>query len=595
MRSRPDPTFVETADMFQRDRALLEELRREHDPLAWIQWVGILNEKGEEIEFRDHLPLKQIYRDLHPNQSNRKGAQIGMTETVINKLLWYGDNHNVTVIYTMPTATHVNKFSKSRFSPVIKKNLYLRQRMKGSVDTSELKHIGDSWIHFGGAQKENQAISVPADILVHDEFDFSDLDVLDTYGKRTLASKLNWKWRFSTPTLPGYGIDAEFDSTDQRVWVVKCERCNEYQEIDFWRNIFKGKYGSYYFGCWKCQKRLRRRAGFWLAKYPDRATDAVFTEDGKLKKPATGHRGYFINPLSFTFVTAESKMQSFAAAEKSNKPSKKKNFHNYELGLPYSSAENNLSLDRILETMSTQWMHDGYNVLGCDQGDNKHVVVQHVSPSGFNPIIKFFVTEDWEIVKKTFWEFGCLVGVVDALPNKDSARKLVQSMKKRMWMSYYVEQHLDLQIRVEREGNAETEIYSRNKKETQALNVDRTESLDETIQAWIDGRSYLVWDRERINPDVEEFMAHLRGMKRDIRANTKGIERAIWVKVKPDHYLHACNLAMVAAKLKKPHGDINDLYVGGNMGQISTPSIIQQQGIYLPPPPSLVASTFKDF
>jgi hypothetical protein len=141
----------------------------------------------------------------------------------------------------MPTAKHVYKFSQSRFGPVIKKNLYLRRRMKGSVDNAELKSIGDSWIHFGGAQKENQAISVPADILVHDEWDFSDLDVLDTYGKRTIASKLDWVWRFSTPTLPGYGIDAEYAQTDQRVWTSSATDATNTKKSTSGRNIFKGR------------------------------------------------------------------------------------------------------------------------------------------------------------------------------------------------------------------------------------------------------------------------------------------------------------------------------------------------------------------
>jgi hypothetical protein len=218
----------------------------------------------------------------------------------------------------------------------------------------------------------------------------------------------------------------------------------------------------------------------------------------------------------------------------------------------------------------------------------------HVSPSGFKPIIKFFITQDWNIVKKAFWEFGCTVGVVDALPNKDSARELVKSMKKRFWMSYYVEQRADLQVRVEREENVDPKLYSQNPKETQALNVDRTESIDETIQAWIDGRTYLVANPENMSPEVEEFIAHLRGMKRDIKANTKGIERAIWVKVKPDHFLHACNLANIAARMKKPHGSITDLYVGGNMGSVSNPNMTTA-GLFLPPPPSLTGSTFKDF
>jgi hypothetical protein len=54
------------------------------------------------------------------------------------------------------------------------------------------------------------------------------------------------------------------------------------------------------------------------------------------------------------------------------------------------------------------------------------------------------------------------------------------------------------------------------------------------------------------------------------------------------------NLANIAARMKKPHGSITDLYVGGNMGSVSNPNMTTA-GLFLPPPPSLTGSTFKDF
>src|SRR5438132_242049 len=136
MSKKPADLFLEAAEIYKDDPAALADILHEYDPIAWISWVHLLNEKGNAIEFVDHTPLKQIYRDLHPNQASRKGAQIGMTETIINKVLWYGDTHAVTAIYTMPTAKHVYHFSQSRFSPVIRKNDYLKKRMKGSVDNA---------------------------------------------------------------------------------------------------------------------------------------------------------------------------------------------------------------------------------------------------------------------------------------------------------------------------------------------------------------------------------------------------------------------------------------------------------------------------
>jgi hypothetical protein len=589
---------VGAVDAINHDPYSLADLAYEMDPLAWIRWIGLLNEKGEAIEFVDHKPLKQVYRDLHPNQASEKGAQVGMTETVINKLLWYGDNHKITAIYTMPTAKLVYKFSQSRFSPVIKKNQYLKRRMKGSVDNAELKHIGDSWIHFGGAQKENQAISVPADLLVHDEWDFSDPDILDAYGKRTIASQHDWVWRFSTPTIPGYGIDAEFDTTDQRHWLIRCERCNTWQDVEWERNVFKRRYGSYYFGCWKCHKMLKRRKGIWVALYPDRAKDAIYNDKGELLQPAEGKRGYWINPLTFTFVTAAKKVENFKAAEKSKKPVRIKNFYNYELGRPYTSAEARLNESIILQHMQLTYPDDGYNVMGIDQGDILHWVIMHVSPSERKPIIKFGTTSDWADIDKLALYWDIQVGVVDAMPNKDPARNLTKRQKRKFWMCYYRDQNADLLKRVEKDNDYNKELYTHSHRETQTLILDRTETIDTTVAAWVEGLEYLVGDKTARTPEIEEFILQMQGMKRDIVENAKGIEVARWVKVKADHFLHACNYATVAASIKRRKGSIEDLVVGGSMDVgITLPMGMERgpQALFIPEIASTSSINFKDW
>ena len=40
--------------------------------------------------------------------------------------------------------------------------------------------------------------------------------------KRLGHSSYGWELALSTPTFPGYGIDAAFMETDQRFWLLKC-------------------------------------------------------------------------------------------------------------------------------------------------------------------------------------------------------------------------------------------------------------------------------------------------------------------------------------------------------------------------------------
>src|SRR5216684_5018407 len=121
---RQDPQlasiYADAAELMKEDPEAGLELLADIDVVSWLQWIGMKTEKGEDVEFRDHVPLIDIHNEWHPRQVFKKAAQIGLTGTAVNKVLWYGDHQNVTMIYTMPTADDVYKFSHRRFAPVIR-------------------------------------------------------------------------------------------------------------------------------------------------------------------------------------------------------------------------------------------------------------------------------------------------------------------------------------------------------------------------------------------------------------------------------------------------------------------------------------------
>ena len=557
--------LAEATEYIKEDPEGAAEMLAEIDPIAWMHHIELKTEKGEELEFKHHMPLMGVYSDFHPDQVYQKGAQIGITETAINKVLWMGDHSNLTFIYVFPTADDVFKFSQGRFNPVIRGNFYLRKRMR-SADNATQKQIANSWIYFRGAQKETQAISIPADGLVIDEYDFAPPDILDVFSKRLTASKSPITWRFSTPTIPKYGINAMFETTDQRHWMVKCEACNKWQTIDFWRNIVQRR-GIHRFVCYKCHRLLRRRSGLWVAKYPSRATDPVYDAKGHLREPATGTRGYFVNPLAFTFITAEKKWQDYKKAEHSSRAAAMKNFFNFDLGLPFISGENFITTDTIRNTMRPEYEPSGFNVFGCDQGDLLHWVIKHIAPNGTRSIIAFGVTNSFDEAYTRFTEFGCRIGVIDALPNKHSARLLVRQSHRRLFMAYYKDQNEATKERLEDKPEKKEGLFSYSSKEIQTLLLDRAETLDTSAKEWIDGRTYLAKPKDSQAEDVEEFINQMANMVRDIQEDSKGIAKVVWVKTGPDHYRHADNFATIAAELRTV-GPITDLKVTGGINNL---------------------------
>jgi len=582
------------AELLKDNPGIASEILGDIDPITWMaNRAQLRTEKLEPLEFNDHLPMVDVYRDWHPMIVAQKGSQIGMTTCQICKLLYYADTHNITAIYTMPTAKDVFEFSQARFAPVIKASQYLSARM-GNVDNATLKRMGASTLYFRGAQKHSQAISVPADIIVNDEYDFSSQDVMDTFEKRVGASKLKWFWRFSTPSIPDFGINSLYKDTDQRHWLVKCTSCGKWQDVTFEHNLLKRTGGTPYFGCRQCKTRLKRRRGAWVAKYPNRATDAVYDEQGRLVQPAEGMRGYWINPLTFTYVTAHAVMNEWRKVERKNTNYARKRFHNFDLGLPYLSGEGLITRDTILKTMQLSVADVGFNVIGVDQGDLLHWVVRRVLPTGRMAVVAFGVTNDFGKIDQIIGLYRVRTGIIDALPNKHNARDLVQRFRGRMYMAYYRDQREEKKYVTENKKRMEEKKKHDQEVETQTMHLDRTETLDDSAQDWIDGMAFLVGDpMKNLSEDQEEFIKQMTNMKRDLGEDTKGNTVALWLKVGDDHYRHADNYAKAAANIYG-RGRIEDLHVGGSIDGLVLPGTSNSIGISdLVPAGMDLRSTFR--
>ena len=562
------------AELTKLNPGVAQEVMADIDPITWMAVRAFLKtEKLEPLEFKDHMPMLDIYRDWHPMIVGQKGSQIGMTTAQICKLLFYADTHNITAIYTMPTARDVFEFSQARFSPVIKASTYLQARM-GNVDNAQLKRMGASTLYFRGAQKQSQAISVPADIIINDEYDFSNQDIMDTFEKRVGASRLKWFWRFSTPTLPDYGINALYKQTDQRHWLVKCSSCGRWQDILFEHNLMHRRHSRPFFGCRRCKTRLHRRNGMWVAKYPSRATDQVFDDSGKLIHEAEGMRGYWINPLTFTFKTARDVAGEWNKVEKKNTSFAKKRFANFDLGLPYLSGEGVLSRDTFIRTMSTEsGTGSGFTVIGVDQGDTLHYVIKRFLPSGRSATIDFGTTESFFFIDTLLDHYQCRAGIIDALPNKHNARDLVHRHPHRLYMAYYKDQDRDKKEVTENKRKEKEEAKKKIATETGVVYLDRTESLDFSGDRWIHGQSYMVGNLSMgFSEEMEEFFKQMCNMLRDLVEDPSGNVKAVWVKTGADHFRHADNYAEYAASMYGK-GDISDLSVGGNISELALPNM----------------------
>lgn len=495
----------------------LEEWERSNDIFLWLR--NIVTEKKELIEFSNHCFLRQPYNDWCPAQVFKKGAQVGVTTMALLKGFFFAQKNKIDIISIFPSATDVRKFCQGRFDAIVSRNPLLNKYLVG-LDSTELKEIGESRIYFQGSWTERSALSVPADLLYIDELDRCRPDVLEMYEDRLFASRFKWKWLLSSPTFPKFGIDSFFEKTNQFTWMVKCDHCGTWQEIRLdsiksklrrhprlerprnpngtLKSIYpEPRRKQFFFACRKCFQELDRVRGQWVAKFE--------------KEPV---HGYYISQLIAPWVTANEIMDKMANAKF------KHTFWNLTLGLARSQGSGILTKEIMLRCVRDYEMLGGGEnyYMGVDNSDLKHIEVSRTE-NGLRKIVYLEKSEDPSRVGQVLRQFGVRQCFIDALPNKDFARKLGKEFPGRVKWIYYGKFE-----EMGKEGSEEGSVV-----------LNRTEILDKSADEWIRGKGLL----PQMDPIVSEFIDQVCNMEREEKENRHGQIERRWFNVGPDHWRHS--------------------------------------------------------
>jgi len=251
-------------------KAALNLLKRGGKQMTLLVWIDkrdvhIKTPGGyNRFSFKGHEYLEEIYKKQHSDEVIEKAAQVGISTYFLLKAFWLCDTCHAKVIYYFPTDSDVSDFSNDRAKPMIEGNEYLSSKMS-EIDNVGLKQIGDSSIYFRGMFSKTRVKSVDADYIILDELDEAKQDHKEFARDRILHSALCWMAQLSQPSIPDYGIDAEFKLSDQRFWHLKCPSCGHWNcleetfpECFFERKPSDPKYPAekYYRGCIKCAAEL---------------------------------------------------------------------------------------------------------------------------------------------------------------------------------------------------------------------------------------------------------------------------------------------------------------------------------------------------
>lgn len=532
----PDSTLTSATGLAAAVAPVLTSSRRVSDRLLeWVTATRLID--GQKFSFTDHDYLRQIYADESSSMVIRKAAQTGASEYAISRALHFCVRHGGRTIYFFPSDNDVGEFSRDRFAPAVADSDYLRTMVR-DTDTAGLKQIGKGSIYFRGTNSRTRMKSVPADFLVFDELDEMVPANVALARKRLGHSKWGWELDVSTPSLPGYGIDAAFQDTDQQHWLLHCPRCSSWwcledlflehhgspqdprEEIMF----IRGKPGWERLTCPKCSRWLDPGRGVWEAKYPERTK-----------------RGYHISKFLSLVVSQQDKeagcyTKPSALLKEWKETPFPAEFYNSELGLPYLSAEGGLTEQDLLQAVGPYGMTSRGKgcVMGVDQGNGLHVVIKEPHESG---IIFTTRVHHEPMTDATFTHldhfmttYDVRACVIDGLPNTHAARAFARRFNGRVWLSYY--------------GNSKGRVsWGRDAESTPIVNVNRTEALD----AWRDAHKMGKRRIPRIEDEMTNFVTQMTNTLRRVEEDpVTGQKVARWIKRGPDHFAHADSYAEIA-------------------------------------------------
>jgi len=475
------------------------------------EWVRNIILDGRPFTYDRHEYLIEPYKDDHPHQVEMKAAQMGLTSKAMLKVAYgarYGGYRGI--LYLFPSKSDVTDFSKGRIDPLIDDNPDTIGKWIKDTDSANIKRIWNAFLYLRGMKSRVGLKSIPVDLTVFDELDEAPQFAVDMALERMAHSEFKEVLKLSNPTLPDYGIDAAFQETDQRYWLLKCEKCGEHTCLeDTFPDCLKTVKGGVIRACQKCHGALNSSIGQWVAKRP----------------AVTDKRGYHYSQLFSHYVDPADILHQFRTTNNLT------DFYNLKIGNSYILAVNRLSIQEVLSLCGSDGILSqarGPCFMGVDQGKDLHVVIgrKHIQKTG--QIVHIGVYKDWEELDRLMRNFHVSRCVVDALPETRNARAFAERFRGKIYLNYY-NQH--------QKGS-----YAWNEKEF-IVSCNRTESLDASHREIMDQEILLPRECEI----TREFATHMHNVAKRLEEDEEtGSKRYVYVKLGPDHFRHSFNYECMA-------------------------------------------------
>jgi hypothetical protein len=354
---------------------------------------------------------------------------------------------------------------------------------------------------------------------VFDEMDEIDPAMVQLAKERISHSKVQELVYLGTPTIPEYGIDAVYQKSDQRVWMIKCEHCGRETSLDleFPQCLMRRPDESVYRGCIHCKGEIHPRNGRWVAQYPSKSDSLV---------------GWWISQLNSARIDPAYILELYEDPPQGDLSE----VMNSKLGRAYIPAENKLSEQDVYACMGQEPMrmsHDGPCCMGVDVGKELHVVIAVRDTKSSLKVVKVGRYESFNDLHDLASKFNVRSTVIDLRPETRKVREFQRLEGHMIFGCEYIE--------------ARAGMMHWNEKD-KIIQVNRTEICDATHEIVVEpGRLILPRRNEEMNQFTKEMCSIAKTLIEDDETGSKTY-KYIKLSGRADHYRHALNYCFIASQ-----------------------------------------------
>lgn len=501
--------------------------------------------KNAPLDFTDRDWLRAIYRDNSEWIVIPKASQIGVTEYLICRI--FSEAHDKrSVLYIMPRESDAMTLSTTRIDGLAEVvPLYQSALGKNKTDNKSLKTLWGQILKLSGSEATNNFFSTPFDTVMVDEFDQCNQANLALIYDRTQAARPPKYIFVGNPRLGGTGIEVEYLDTDMKVHMVKCTHCNQWQELDWWKNFIEETgVGQFRLRHNDILARDASAVCISCSKPIDRLARGQWVKQNQLAIKS-GYRcsalfGYANRERPIIRELADAYYKALA------KPHLLQIFYNNRLGIAYRASGNSFTEELFASCASDyklppRFDHPTIPVVGAVDvgGVHNFTCSALIYPDGDidRPVRrKLHVARcsSFDEIQKLIERFNVHVGCIDAQPEPSKVAEFLNNNPGWFSVGYGTERSL-LTMKGEKIDHA-----------TQQIRANRTMSLDATLASYERGAVLLPFDWRDM--DGGEWVKQMCASTRVTESTPSG-DRIFWREGdKADHYMHADNYERIAAE-----------------------------------------------